>query len=174
MHKREGALVNSPALVLSKLCMFFSPFSPFSSFFYFFCYVLSLFCLYSAFITLSTFYVLFYPFFRLFISALPFVILLYPYPPSFILSSLLALIFCLITLFTIPQSFIYYLLFISFTLVPVSLPFSVCSLCFIYSYSVVVIILLMMCLSLCSLLLEYLDALRHALRVPYHLLIYFP
>ena len=120
MHKRKGALANSPALFSLKLCIFFA----------FSCPFLCLFLSFSAFLSLPC----------------PFVILLYPYPPSF--CSLLSF-FCLISLFTIPQSFIsysfilirlfsslslcipfyllflpcpcsYYLLFISFTLVPVS------------------------------------------------------
>ena len=53
----------TPRLWFLLNCVYFlALFNLFPAFFYFFCYVLSLFCLYSAFITLSTFYVLFYPF----------------------------------------------------------------------------------------------------------------
>ena len=148
-------------------------FPPFSTFF----------CLFPAFFCPFLFFPI--PFISLFCfikSSPPSVILLYPFLPSFTLSSLLALIFCLIPLFIIPQSFIsysfilirpfsvfislypFYLLpfiFALFTLIPVYVFPLWCS-------------ILLKCQSLCNLLLECLDALRHALRVPYHLLIYFP
>lgn len=109
---------------------------------------LSFFCLF--FLFLSSF-VLLYPFlslFRLFNSSLPFVILLYPFTPSFY--SLLSFLHCSAALFC-------FLLFLNHLFL------------IICSYFVV-----LMCLSLCNLLLQCLNALQHVLRAPYHLLIYFP
>ena len=138
-------MANSPALVSLKLCIFFRLFPPFSVFF---CPFSTFFCLFPPLSVLSflflsssafpypflSFPILLLSFFCLINSSLPFIVLLYPFTPSFILSSLLALIFCLIPLFTIPQSFISYsfILIRPFSSLSLYIPFY---LCFIYSYS---------------------------------------
>ena len=64
MHKRKGALANSPALFSLKLCIFFAFSCPFL-------------CLF------LSFYILFLSFSAFLSLPCPFVILLYPYPSSF-------------------------------------------------------------------------------------------
>ena len=64
MHKRKGALADSPALFSLKLCIFFAFSCPFL-------------CLF------LSFYILFLSFSAFLSLPCPFVILLYPYPSSF-------------------------------------------------------------------------------------------
>ena len=190
MHKRKGALVNSPALVSLKLCIFFR------LFFVLFCSFISFFCLFYLFCPFYPFYILF----RFFNSSLPFVILLYPYPHSFysfppfrilysalfrylifpfhiLLYSSAAFIFLSLVIISIPFPYLLYIPFCSLRCGCITSSmlsgFVFPLLTSIYSYSVVVIIL-QMCLFLYSLLPECLDALQHVPRAPYHLLIYFP
>ena len=197
MHKRKGALANSSALLSLKLCIFFCLFLSFScpfpvlflSFLTFFTSFPPFFILFYPF---STFFnsfrllSLLYSAFTIYLSSLSFLlflafIILKPfYSPYLSLYIPFYLLFlpCLCS----------YSLIISFTLVPVLiylcvfpfiLPLSLLMpsmlsgfvfplLTSIYSYSVVVIILLM-CLSLYSLLPECLDALPHVPEVLYHL-----
>ena len=161
MHKRKGVLASSSALLSSKLCIFFPPFS----------------VLFLPFLSFSASFCPFFPFPVLFYPFLPFLILFYPFSTFFYSFRLLSLLYSAFAIYLSSLSFLlflafiilkpFYSLIISFTLVPVSF-ISVCSLCFIYSYSVVVIILLM-CLSLYSLLPECLDALPRVPEVLYHL-----
>lgn len=143
MHKRKGGLLNSSALLPSKLCIFFRLFLSFS-------------CPFSVFFPLFTsfppFFILFYPF-STFFNSFRLLSLLYSAFTIYLssLSFLLFLAFIILKPFYSPYLSLYipfylsflpclcsYSLIISFTLVPVSF-ISVCSLCFIYSYSVVVI-----------------------------------
>ena len=176
MHKRKGVLANSSVLVSLKLCIFFCLFLSFS------CPFPVLFLSFLTFFTsFPPFFILFYPFFTFF-NSFRLLSLLYSAFTIYLssLSFLLFLAFIILKPFYSPYLSLYipfylsflpclcsYSLIISFILVPVSF-ISVCSLCFIYSYSVVVIILLM-CLSLYSLLPECLDALPHVPEVLYHL-----
>ena len=193
MHKRKGALANSSALLSLKLCIFFClflsfscPFSVLFNLFTSFLPFLILFYPFSIFFYSFRLLSLLYSAFTIYLSSLSFLlflafIILKPfYSPYLSLYIPFYLLFlpCLCS----------YSLIISFTLVPVLiylcvfpfiLPLSLLMpsmlsgfvfplLTSIYSYSVVVIILLM-CLSLCSLLPECLDALPHVPEVLYHL-----
>ena len=122
----------------------------------------------------STFFV----FFRLFLSFLSFSCPLlsfstFPYPFLSLFHILLLfspLIFCLIPLFNI--SLLYPFIFLSLVITSIPFPYllyiPLCTSFILCPYSVVVIILLM-CLSLYSLLLECLDALPRVPGVLYHL-----
>ena len=151
MHKRKGALASSSALVSLKLCIFFLPFSVI------FCPFYPFYILFRLFTSFLPFLILFYPFFtffysfRLLCSAL-FRYLIFPF--HILLYSSTAFIFLSLVITSIPFPYLLY--------IPLCTSFILCP------YSVVVIILLM-CLSLCSLLLGYLDALPHVPEVLYHL-----
>lgn len=162
MHKRKGVLASSLALFPLKLCIFFAFFCPFSAFLTFF----------NLFLPLShpslSFSIPFPPSLILsasylcFIPLLPFIYLLYPFC-SFWLLLFLSLFIPLIYLCVFP-----FILPLSLLMPSMLSGFVFPLLTSIYSYSVVVIILLM-CLSLYSLLPECLDALPHVPEVLYHL-----
>ena len=188
--------MDSSALVSLKLCIFFRLFLSFFSFSTLF---LSFFCPFSAFFNSSPpFIALLYPFppflrLYLFIFFSCLVLIFISYPLIISLYSFYVLLCFTVSYISIlcPYSFPFLYLYLPFILFVAFIMYQVRSYNFfcafrlliplltsIYSYSClcvpVVVIILQMCLSLCSLLPECLDALQHVPRVPYHLLIYFP
>ena len=124
MHKRKGVLVNSPALVSLKLCIFFCLFLSFSALFI-------LFIFFSAFLTLPCLLLSFYILFHLLLLFPPLIFALFRYlifPFHILLYSSTAFIFLSLVITSIPFP---YLLYIPLCTLFILCPYSFYP-CFIY------------------------------------------